>query len=58
MAEELSLQDQIDVLRDQVDLLTKNMIGLQKALLLTNQRVAELQPSSIIDLNGNGLRRN
>jgi hypothetical protein len=33
----------INALRDQVDLLTENMMKLQQALLLTNQKLAEFE---------------
>jgi hypothetical protein len=50
----------IETLSGRVDLLTDNMIGLQKALLLTNEKIADMERrnSPLIDINGRAMRKN
>jgi hypothetical protein len=57
--EESNLRLEITLLRDQVDLLTENMMKLQQALLLTNQKLAEFErrQSPIIGIGGEPIRR-
>jgi hypothetical protein len=57
--EEANLRLEITLLRDQVDLLTENMMKLQRALLLTNQKLAEFErrQSPIIGISGEPIRR-
>lgn len=58
MAESETIHDPVKALREQVDLLTENMMRLQAALILTNQKIAQMQSGSILDIAGRGMRKN
>jgi hypothetical protein len=59
VVDQQAIVQQVATLTAQVDLLTENMMKLQRALLLTNQKLAEFErrQSPIIGIGGEPIRR-